>query len=583
MLAPGQLLNDRYRLDERIAAGGMGEVWRGTDVLLHRGVAVKVLLPKLMADAEFITRFRTEARMMAALRHPGIVQVYDYAESAPDYLVMEYVDGIPLSTMVRAAGGLGVPETLTIVAQAADALQVAHEAGIVHRDVKPSNLLIRPGGGVVLVDFGVARSVDITGITSPNVVMGSVHYMAPEQAEGQPVTPVSDVYALGTVAYFCLVGRPPYVGENPVYVLNQLVNGDPPELPDDLPLAAAELLLRTLDKDPAQRYPTAAALAEAARAVLETLPTGSFGISSTDAPSSFSLSSSTNSSSSAATPSSSDTSSASSSAIPSSSATPYSAAPSSSATPSSPAVPSSAARSSTTPPPTAGRGKRRVRTALALVAAAVVIAAGGVAVGLAVRPGLGEAQNPGDGDSGLAAGPSASRVPSAGAPAVPGAVPSSSRPGNPGRTPVVGPSRAASSAPVAGVPAPTAAPTGVTPAPTGGGAGNPYTPGEVCGNKFAVVDSAPLLAGDGTLQGRVYLLYNATSGRNCTTTLKAADVGTATATSAYLEAEGADRVADSGQFEYYAGPVKVKSAETCVKWGGAAGGVRFDSPSGHCP
>jgi serine/threonine-protein kinase len=224
-----------------------------------------------------------------------------------------------------------------------------------------------------------------------------------------------------------------------------------------------------------------------------------------------------------------------------------------------------------------------MRTVLALTAAAAVIAAGGVAVGLAARPGLSEAQNPGDGGGGPAAGPSASLAPSAGASAAPGAVPASNRPGGAGRTPVEGPSRPATNAPTAGAPTRTAVPTGATPAPTGGAAGNPYTPGEVCGNKFTVVDSAPLLAGDGTLQGRVYLLYNASSRRNCTTTLKAADVGTPTATSAYLEPEGADRVADSGQFEYYAGPVKVKAAETCVKWGGAAGGVRFDSPSGRCP
>jgi serine/threonine protein kinase len=142
VLSPGVVLSDRYRLTERIAAGGMGEVWRGDDLLLRRGVAVKVLLPTLMADAEFITRFRREARMMAALRHPGIVQVYDYGENAQvggrrlDYLVMEFVEGTSLTKKIEAAGRLGVPETMDLIAQVADALQVAAAAGLVHRAIK---------------------------------------------------------------------------------------------------------------------------------------------------------------------------------------------------------------------------------------------------------------------------------------------------------------------------------------------------------------------------------------------------------------------------------------------------------------
>jgi serine/threonine protein kinase len=166
------VLNGRYRLTQRIAAGGMGEVWRGDDLLLQREIAVKVLLPALMSDSEFITRFRSEARMMAALRHPGIVQVYDYGENAQvgahrlDFLVMEFIDGTPLSARIQRAGRLTPAETMAAVAQIADALQAAHDAGIIHRDVKPSNLLVRPAGAIVLVDFGVARSTGVTGITS---------------------------------------------------------------------------------------------------------------------------------------------------------------------------------------------------------------------------------------------------------------------------------------------------------------------------------------------------------------------------------------------------------------------------------
>ena len=272
MLSAGVVLSGRYQLNERIAAGGMGEVWRCTDVLLRREVAVKVLLPSLVSDAEFIARFRVEARMMAALRHPGIVQVHDYGEEAEvggdrlDFLVMEYIEGAPLSKWIKSTGRLGVTETISIVAQAAQALHVAHSAGIVHRDVKPSNLLVRPDGLIVLVDFGVARSADITGLTGTNMVLGTAHYMAPEQATGQPVSAETDVYALGAVAYCCLTGRPPFTGDNPLHVVAQHLQGEPPALPPEIPAPVAALVARALAKDPAARYPSAAAFAEAARA-----------------------------------------------------------------------------------------------------------------------------------------------------------------------------------------------------------------------------------------------------------------------------------------------------------------------------
>ncbi|WP_307873179.1 serine/threonine-protein kinase [Paractinoplanes ovalisporus] len=266
MLAPGAMLSDRYRLTQRLAAGGMGEVWRGEDVMLHRQVAIKVMLPALRNDPQFVTRFRTEARMMAALRHPGIVQVYDYGETTQgDYLVMEFVEGIPLSKRLEQAGRLGPGETMAIVAQVADALQVAHEAGIVHRDVKPANLLVRPGGAIVLVDFGVARSQQANGLTGTNVVLGSANYMAPEQAEGKPIGPGTDVYALGAVAYCCLTGRPPYVGDNPLQVMTQLVYGDLPTLPPDVPPPVAAIVMRSLAKEPQQRFASAADMAAAAR------------------------------------------------------------------------------------------------------------------------------------------------------------------------------------------------------------------------------------------------------------------------------------------------------------------------------
>ena len=264
----------------------MGEVWRCTDVLLRREVAVKLLLPALISDAEFIARFRTEARMMAALRHQGIVQVYDYGEEAEvgsdrlDYLVMEYIEGAPLSQWIKSIGRLGVAETLSVVAQAAQALHVAHSAGIVHRDVKPSNLLVRPDGVIVLVDFGVARSADVTGLTGTNVVLGTAHYMAPEQATGQPVSAETDIYALGAVAYCCLTGRPPFIGDNPLHVVAQHLQGAPPALPAEIPAAVAALVGRALAKDPAARYPSAAVFAEAARAAQSDPPAGNQAVAS---------------------------------------------------------------------------------------------------------------------------------------------------------------------------------------------------------------------------------------------------------------------------------------------------------------
>ncbi|MEU8154442.1 protein kinase [Micromonospora sp. NPDC048986] len=271
MLSSEVVLSGRYRLDERVATGGMGDVWRASDLILGRQVAVKVLLPALVSDPDFIARFRAEARIMAALRHPGIVQVFDCgADDLPDggradYLVMEFVAGEPLSKRIEAAGRLDVAETMSIVAQAAAALNAAHRGGIVHRDVKPSNLLVQEDGTVVLVDFGVARSTDITSITSTNAVPGTALYMAPEQAAGRPVSGATDIYALGAVTYCCLTGSPPFTGDNPLQVAVRHLDDEPPELPHVIPEAVRALVSRALAKDPLERFTSGAAMAEAAR------------------------------------------------------------------------------------------------------------------------------------------------------------------------------------------------------------------------------------------------------------------------------------------------------------------------------
>jgi eukaryotic-like serine/threonine-protein kinase len=273
VLLPGEVLDDRYRLDHRLATGGMGDVWRATDTVLGRPVAVKVMLPALLTDPDFTARFQAEARMMATLRHPGVVQVYDYGQTKVAsgdvaYLVMTYVDGEPLSRRLAAAGRLPVAETLRIVAGAADALQAVHQSGIVHRDVKPANLLVQRDGTVVLVDFGVARSAAATKLTGTGNVVGTALYMAPEQISGEPVSGATDVYALGALTFHCIAGHPPFEGDNALQIAFQQVHDEPPPLPEDVPAAVRALVARAMAKQPADRFPDAAAFAQAARAAL---------------------------------------------------------------------------------------------------------------------------------------------------------------------------------------------------------------------------------------------------------------------------------------------------------------------------
>ncbi|MGW0593301.1 serine/threonine protein kinase [Streptosporangium sp. NPDC002607] len=271
MVAQGTTLAGRYRLDTRIGAGGMGEVWKGEDMVLARTVAVKVLLPGRTDDPGFLVRFQGEARAMATINHPGVVDVYDYGvhevpgAGATAYLVMKFVDGEPLDRLLGRLRRIAPGAAMDLISQAASALQAVHDQGIVHRDIKPGNLLVRSDGTLVLTDFGIARSDTASRLTDAGMVLGTAAYCAPEQAEGAPVTPAVDIYALGVVAYECLAGQRPFDGDTPVTIALKHIREAPPPLPPDVPPAIRALVERSLAKDPARRFPSAAAMSAAAR------------------------------------------------------------------------------------------------------------------------------------------------------------------------------------------------------------------------------------------------------------------------------------------------------------------------------
>jgi eukaryotic-like serine/threonine-protein kinase len=271
------LLAGRYRLTDRIAAGGMGEVWRGEDVLLNRAVAVKLLPTGRAGDESFLARFRAEARYSASLSHPGIARVYDYGESAEfggAYLIMELVQGEPLSAILARAGRLSPDATLDIIGQAARALDAAHQAGIVHRDIKPGNLLVAGGGTTKITDFGIAtavRAAQASHLTETGMVMGTAMYVSPEQATGAPVDSSSDIYSLGVVAYECLSGHVPFMASEPLAIAYAHKHAPVPALPPDVPQPVADLVYDMLAKTPAGRPASARAVADRADMLREAL------------------------------------------------------------------------------------------------------------------------------------------------------------------------------------------------------------------------------------------------------------------------------------------------------------------------
>jgi serine/threonine-protein kinase len=268
----GLILDDRYQLAEPIAAGGVGQVWRAADLLLDREVAVKLLRPEYADHPDTLERFRAEAKHAGSLTHPCVARVYDYGNAGPavpPYLVMEYVDGPSLADML-AVDPVHPIVALDVAAQAAAGLDAAHRIGLVHRDIKPGNILVGADGLVKITDFGIAHAAGSAPITGPGLVMGTTQYMAPERIAGGQATPASDLYALGILIYECLTGLPPYDGGTAEVMAGHLYLPMPP-LPAGAPPELDELITRLTAKDPAARMSDAAEVAAIATRLRDAL------------------------------------------------------------------------------------------------------------------------------------------------------------------------------------------------------------------------------------------------------------------------------------------------------------------------
>ncbi len=259
----GFVLGERYRLESQIAVGGMGDVWAAVDLVLSRTVAAKIMHPSAIDEQLFAQRFRAEARHTARLSHPNIATLFDYGEDDHlAYLIMELVEGQPLSAALRSQPRPPTSTVRSIIGQAALALAAAHRAGVVHRDVKPANVLIKADGQVKLTDFGISRALDGSGQTRTGEILGTPHYLSPEQALGEPATPASDIYSLGVIAHEMLSGTKPFDRGTPVATALSHITEPPPPLPEGVDEDLAALVSQCLAKDPRQRPASAAAIAE---------------------------------------------------------------------------------------------------------------------------------------------------------------------------------------------------------------------------------------------------------------------------------------------------------------------------------
>lgn len=278
----GALLDGRYRVEAKIATGGMSTVYRGLDVRLDRPVALKVMDSRYAADSQFLTRFQLEARAVAKLKDPGLVAVYDQGtDGAHPFLVMELIEGGTLRELLRERGPMPPHAAAAVLRPVLGGLAVAHRAGLVHRDVKPENVLISDDGEVKLVDFGLVRAVAEAGITSTSVILGTAAYLSPEQVSSGQTGPRSDVYAVGILAYELVTGSPPFTGDNQLTVAYARMDSDVPQPSSAIsgvPPQFDEFIGRATARDPEQRYADAAEMRDALDAVAAELELPKFRV-----------------------------------------------------------------------------------------------------------------------------------------------------------------------------------------------------------------------------------------------------------------------------------------------------------------
>src|SRR5699024_8051019 len=274
MLA-GKRLDDRYEIIRTIGGGGMANVYLAKDLILNREVAIKVLRMEYANDPEFIERFDREAKAATSVSHPHIVNIYDVGEETEDhilYIVMEYVDGMTLKEYIQQNSPIDVKETIKIMEQLTSAISHAHASGLIHRDVKPQNILIDNTGNIKITDFGIAMALSATSLTQTNSILGSVQYISPEQARGGKATKKSDIYSLGIVMFELLTGQLPFSGQSPVAIALKHLQEDTPSIRDldqDIPQSIENIVLKSTTKDPTYRYQTADEMQEALEHALD--------------------------------------------------------------------------------------------------------------------------------------------------------------------------------------------------------------------------------------------------------------------------------------------------------------------------
>jgi len=267
------MLGNRYEVLEKLGGGGMAIVYKGRDTYLNREVTIKVMRPEFTSDEDFVQRFRREAQAVARLSHANIVNIHDVGqEDGTHYLVLEYVRGDNLKNIIKQKGRLEPEDAVNIAVQVCEALEHAHNNNIVHRDIKPHNILITADGKAKLTDFGIAMETTAGTITRTDTIMGSVHYLSPEQARGETATARSDIYAVGILLYEMLTGKQPYSGDSPIAIALKHIQETPlpvNEVNPDVPAELAEVVGRAMEKKPELRYKSARELARRLEAAID--------------------------------------------------------------------------------------------------------------------------------------------------------------------------------------------------------------------------------------------------------------------------------------------------------------------------